>query len=172
MKAPRRIFRKRKTECDVLITPEDHGRNIILGDPDLADLQGYGRPIRRRWWRAYRAEQIENPIVVAVHKRSRLARERGLTEGEDFTFLAVSTADADREGWPVDPMKANRPPTMIVLLATGDEVQGHVSCDMTPAGVIDAAHFDEAMREDLLQRIPEADRPAVMAYIERPWLYV
>jgi hypothetical protein len=42
MKKPRRLFRNRRQEADVVIVAEDHGRNVILGDPDL-DLQGYSK---------------------------------------------------------------------------------------------------------------------------------
>jgi len=91
MKKPRRLFRSRRNEADIVVVTEANGRNIILGDPDLSDLQGYSKEIRSRWWKAYREEGVSNPIVVAVHKRSTIACERGLTEGSEFTFLAIDT---------------------------------------------------------------------------------
>ena len=94
-----------------------------------------------------------------------------MTGPEDFTFLAVPAAEAHRAGWPVDPARPNRPPTMVVLLATGEEVQGHVACDMTPSGLLDAAHFDGATKEHVLREAPAAGRLALIPLIERPWLF-
>lgn len=167
---PKRMFKRPEREHDVIIAAEDAGRNIILGDPDVSDLQGYNRQIRSRWWRAYREEGVENPIVVAIHKRSRLARDRGLTEGDDFTFLAVSMREAEREGWPVDVAWFNRPPLMHLLLASGEEIEGIVVQDMTPTGLIDAAHFDESERSRILSLLPATERLALSAAIQQPWL--
>ena len=91
MKKPRRLFRSRRREADVVLVSEANGKNIILGDPDLSDLQGYSKEIHSRWLKAYKEGGVLNPIVVAVYKRSKLARERGLTEGSEFTFLAIDT---------------------------------------------------------------------------------
>lgn len=137
---------------------------------DVSDLQGYHREIRGRWWLAYR-EGIENPIVVAVHKRSRLARERGLTDGEDFAFLALSLDDAARLGWPVEPTRANRPPHMLFLLATGDEVQAHLTSDLTDSGVIDAAHFDVQMRAVLRRQVGPGIWEGLEPFVLQPWRY-
>jgi hypothetical protein len=168
MKKPRRLFRKRQQEADVLLVAEGQGRNIILGDPDLADLQGYSRAIRSRWWKAYREEGIKNPIVVAVHKRSRLGRERGLTEGPDFSFLAVDTHDAAKKGWLHADLaeKPNRPPFMKILLATGEHVETHIVSNMTESGVIDWSYFDPQMRQELLLK-----QPALRRYLNEPWTW-
>ena len=139
MKKPRRLFRSRRREADVVLVSEANGKNIILGGPDLSDLQGYSKEIRSRWWKAYREEGVPNPIVVAVHKRSRIARGRGLTEGSEFTFLAIDTHDAAREGW-LHPDLAdlpNRPPGMGIILASGETIESHVISDLTESGVID-----------------------------------
>jgi hypothetical protein len=168
MKAPKRLFRQKQHDHDVIITPS-RGKNFILGDPDLADLQGYIGEIRNCWWRAYR-EGIENPVVVAAHKKSRLAVERGLAGKGDFTFLAISTKDAHRSGWPVDPTEANRPPTMGILIATGNRVEGHLVSDMTPNGLIDHAHFDEEARSRSLRDLSEADRSELSSLFDQPWL--
>ena len=96
MQAPKRLLRKKRQDHDVIIA-SGRGKNIILGDPDLSDLQGYLGEIRNCWWRAYR-EGIENPVVVAAHRGSRLAMERGLAGAADFTFLAISSQEAHRAG--------------------------------------------------------------------------
>ena len=168
MKKPRRLFRSRRNEADVVLVSEANGRNIILGDPDLSDLQGYSKEIRSRWWKAYREEGVPNPIVVAVHKRSRLARERGLTEGSEFTFLAIDTHDAVSEGW-LHPDLAdtpNRPPSMGIILASGESIEAHVVSDMTESGVLDLAYFDPQFRQELLKH------PVLKPYIDEPWTWL
>lgn len=171
-KRPKRMFRRRE-DCDVLIVPEDRGTNFILGDPDLEDLRGYHRSIRSRWWAAYHAEGVPNPIVVAAHKRSRLARERGLIGGAEFHFLALDTHEAVREGWLDASLadKPNRPPCMGILLATGNEVQAHFTTDMTESGVIDLCHFDGDRRAEILDRSPPDVRPTLVRYFEEPWTW-
>jgi hypothetical protein len=169
MKKPRRLFRNRQREADVLIVAEDQERNIILGDPDLADLQGYSKAIRSRWWKAYKEEGIRNPIVVAVPKRSKLARDRGLTEGPDFTFLAVGTHDAASDGW-LNPRLAdsqNRPPSMRIILATGEKLEVHLLTNLTESGVLDMVFFDAEFRAGLL-----ADHPTLQPYLEAPWTWI
>lgn len=171
-KRPKRMFRRR-ADHDVLIAPEGRGTNIILGDPDLEDLRGYNRPIRSRWWAAYHDEGIPNPIVVAAHRRSRLARERGLTDGAEFQFLALDMHQAVREGW-LDAglaVKPNRPPCMGILLATGHEVQAHVTSDMTETGVIDLCHFDADRRAEILDRSPPDARSTLVRYFDEPWTW-
>ena len=167
MKKPRRLFRSRQRAADVVVFAESSGKNIILGDPVLSDLQGYSKEIRSRWWKAYREEGVLNPIVVAVHKRSRIARERGLTEASDFTFLAIDTHDAAREGWlhPDLADKPNRPPNMGIILATGETIEIHVISDLTESGVIDLGHFDARFRQELLKH------PVLKPYIDEPWTW-
>jgi hypothetical protein len=157
MKKPRR-----------LLVAENQGKNIILTDPDLSDLQGYSKEIRSRWWKAYKEEGIKNPIVVAVHKRSKLARDRGLTEGPDFTFLALDTNVAAEEGWLREDLaeKPNRPPRMTILLATGEQVETHLVSYMTESGVIDWAHFDPRIRQELL-----LNHSALKRYLDEPWTW-
>jgi hypothetical protein len=149
-----------------VIVAEDQERNIILGDPDISDLQGYSKEIRSRWWKAYAEEGIKNPIVIAVHKRSRIARDRGLTEASDFTFLAVDTSDAGNQSGLVLRLadSQNRPPSMRIILATGEETQVHQITDLTETGVIDMAHFDPKFRQKLLH-----DHPVVEPYVNAPW---
>jgi hypothetical protein len=167
MKTPRRLFRSRRQEADVVFVTETNETNVILGDPDLSDLQGYLKEIRSRWWKAYREEGIKNPIVVAVHKRSRLALERGLTEGSDFTFLALDTHDAAREGWlhPDLADVANRPPGMGIILASGETIVRHVMSDMTDSGVIDKGHFDAQFRQKWLKD------SELKPYFDEPWTW-
>lgn len=168
MKKPRRQFRRRRQESDVLVVAEDHGTNFILGDPDLADLQGYLKAVRSCWWDAYRKGGIKNPIVVAVHKRSKLARERGLTDGPDFTFLAVDTHEAAREGWLHADLagEPNRPPGMAIVLATGDHIDTHFMTNATETGVLDWGHFDPQMRQELL-----SNHPGLKRYLDEPWTW-
>jgi hypothetical protein len=168
MKAPKRLFQKKQHDHDVIIT-SGREKNIILSDPDLADLQGYIGEIRNCWWRAYR-EGIENPVVVAAHKRSQLAVERGQAGAEDFIFFAISSREAHESGWPVDFTEVNQPPTMGILLATGDRVECHVTSDMTPTGLIDLAHFNEEARSRILRDLPEADRSELSSLFDQPWL--
>jgi hypothetical protein len=168
MRKPRRLFRNRRREWDVVVVAQDQERPMILGDPDLSDLQGYSKAIRCCWWKAYGEEGIKNPIVVAVHKRSKLARDRELTEGSDFTFFAVDTQDAANYGWLVSRLadSQNRPPSMRIILATGEEAQLHQISDLTETGVIDMAHFDPQFRQELLLKFPEL-RP----YLVEPWTW-
>jgi hypothetical protein len=42
---------------------------------------------------------------------------------------------------------------------------------MTPTGIIDSAHFNEAMREVIFRDLAEADRLVLSPLIERPWLF-
>ncbi len=171
MKKPRRIFRSRRRESDVVVVSEANGTNIILGDPDLSDLQGYSKEIRSRWWKAYKEEGVLNPIVVAIHKRSKLAHERGLTKGSEFTFLAIDTHDAVSEGWlhPDGADDPNHPPHMGILLATGESVQYHLDANVSQAGVIDEAHFDPAYRQDLVRRYPQVQW--MSKYFDAPWTW-
>lgn len=98
MRKPRRLFRSRRNEADIVVVTEANGRNMILGDPDLPNLQGYSKETVTVV-ESLREEGVPNPIMVAVHKRSRIACERGLTEGSEFGFLALDTLDALSEGW-------------------------------------------------------------------------
>ena len=41
MRNPRRLFRSRRNEADIVVVTEANGRNMILGEPDLPNLQGY-----------------------------------------------------------------------------------------------------------------------------------
>jgi hypothetical protein len=168
MKLPRRLFPNRLQNPDVVIVSESHGANIILGDPDLTDLQGYSKDIRSRWWIAYREEGIKNPIVVAVHKRSRLARERCLTGGADFTFLALDTHDAVKEGWLHSNLAdiPNRPPGMGIILASGETIEAHVIADMTESSVLDLGYFDPRVRQDLLKHA------VLRTYLDEPWMWM
>ena|GEM_PF-5667421 len=90
---------------------------------------------------------------------------------EDFAFLAVSSADAHRSGWPIDAAETNRPPTMGILLAAGNRMECHVVCDMTPTGLIDHAYFDEDARSRILQDLPEGDRAELSSLFAQPWSY-
>ncbi len=166
MKKPRRLFRNRHQDWDVVVVAEDQDKPIILSDPDLSDLQGCSKEIRSRWWKAYIEEGIKNPIVVAVHKRSRLARERGVEQAADFDFLAVDTQDAPNFGWLASKLadSRNRPPSMRIILATGEETQVHQITDLTETGVLDMAHFDAGFRAKLLH-----DHPILEPYINAPW---
>jgi hypothetical protein len=97
----------------------------------------------------------------------RLARERGLTEGSDFTFVAPDTHDAVREGWlhPDLADKPNRPPSMGIILASGETTEIHVTSDMTESGVIDMAHFDARFR----QQLPK--HAVLKPYLDAPWTW-
>ena len=160
--------RQQQQDADVILVAESEGKNLIFGDPDLADLQGYSREMRSTWWTAYH-QGMPNPHVVAIHKRSQLARDRGLTDGPDFTFIAVEEADAVRDGWLSQPFdQPNRPPTMGVFLASGDTVQVHLITDMTITGIIDKAHFDPVFRAKMMSDHPELIE---CPYFDQPWEY-
>ncbi len=91
-----------------------------------------------------------------------------LTEGPDFTFLAVETQEAAREGWLHADLagEPTRPPTMLILLATGDHVETHIITNTTESGVLYWGHFDTDIRQELLSR-----HPGLKPFFDQPWTW-
>jgi hypothetical protein len=62
--------------------------------------------------------------------------------------------------------KPNRPPSMCVMMATGENVETLLVTSVTEAGLIDSGYFDPRMRQELLLRCPQ-----LKPYLDEPWTW-
>jgi hypothetical protein len=125
---------------------------VLLTAPTVEDLVPYGPDMIKTLVRGYE-QGLTEPCVLVIWRGGRYAREHGLdrselplifqpipgTEFEQVTGLPPYRGSSARESLP----------QFMFALAGADDVQGHLSLDLTPAGALLAWRYNPQFRRHL-----------------------
>ena len=60
----------------------------------------------------------------------------------------------------------NRPPSMGLILASGESIEVYMVSDLTESGLLDLAYFDPQFRQELHRK-----HPVLKPYLDEPWTW-